>query len=146
MPSDDVKRFHAEFADVFNEFWHGPRFGVQRRGFQPHIDVMRTEDPDELRVMVELAGVDPEDVHVVVHERALVIAGRRRRFHLDCRPSYHLLEIEYGPFERRLGLPVDVDPRHAEATYDRGLLVITLPIASRPPRRGRITIRVSTTA
>jgi HSP20 family molecular chaperone IbpA len=146
VPSDDVKRLHAELEDVFNELWHGPRFGVQRRGFRPHIDVMRTEEPNELRVIVDLAGVDPEDLHVIAHERALVIAGRRRRLHPDCRLSYHLLEIEHGPFERWLRLPVDVDPRRAEATYDRGLLVITLPIVSRPPRPGRISIRVHTAA
>lgn len=137
-----MKRFHAELEDVFNDLWHGPRFGVQRRGFRPKIDVMRTEDPDELRVVVDLAGVEPEDVRIVVHERALVIAGRRRRLHPDCRLRYHLLEIEHGSFERRLGLPVDVDPDQAAATYDRGLLVVTLPVAARPPERGRISIQV----
>src|SRR2546421_5607003 len=89
---DDIKRLHSELEDVFNELWHGPRFGVPRRGFRPHIDVMRTEEPDELRVVVDLAGVDPADVQIVVHERALVIAGQRRRLHPDGRASYHLLE------------------------------------------------------
>ena len=146
MPSDETKRLHAEPEDVFDQLWHGPRFGVRRPGFHPHIDVMRTEEPDELRVIVELAGVDPADVHIVVNERALVIAGRRRRVHPDCRLSYHLLEIEHGPFERRLALPVDVDPGRASATYDRGLLVITLPVVPKPPRAGRISIRVHTIA
>jgi HSP20 family protein len=146
VPSDDVKRLHAELEDVFDELWHGPRFGVQRRGFRPRIDVMRTDEPDELRVIVDVAGVDPRDVHIVVNERALVIAGRRRRLHPDCRLSYHLLEIEHGSFERRLALPVDVDPGLASATYDRGLLVITLPVVPEPPRAGRISIRVHTIA
>jgi HSP20 family protein len=146
VPSDEVKRLHAELEDVFDELWHGPRFGVQRRGFRPSIDVLRTEEPDELRVIVDLAGVEPEDVRIVVHERALVIAGRRRRLHPEGRLSYHLLEIEHGPFERRLALPVDVDPRSASATFDRGLLAVTLPVARRPPRQGRISIRVHTRA
>ena len=51
MARDDIKRLHSELEDVFNELWHGPRFGVPRRGFRPHIDVMRTEEPDELRVV-----------------------------------------------------------------------------------------------
>jgi HSP20 family molecular chaperone IbpA len=146
VPSEEMKRLHSELEDVFAELWHGPRFGIQRRGFRPNIDVLRTEEPDELRVMVDLAGVDPEDVHVVVNERALVIAGRRRHLHPDRRLSYHLLEIERGQFERRLALPVDVDPGRARATYDRGLLVITLPVAAKPPRGGRILIRVQTSA
>lgn len=146
MPRDEIKRLHSELEDVFNELWHGPRFGVQRRGFRPHIDVMRTEDPDELRVIVDLAGVEPEDVHIVVHERALVIAGQRRRLQPDCRLSYHLLEIEHGPFERRIGLPVDVDPEGASAAYDRGLLTVTLAVAAAPPSQGRISITVRASA
>jgi HSP20 family protein len=141
-----MKRLHTEIEDALNEFWHGPRFGVQRRGFSPHIDVMRTEDPDELRVVVDLAGVKPDDVHIVVHERALLLAGHRGRVQPDCRLSYHLLEIPYGAFERRIGLPVDVDPAQARATYDRGLLVVTLPVAAWPAREGRISITVRTSA
>ena len=144
---DDIKRLHGELEDVFNELWHGPRFGVQLRGgFRPRIDVMRTEEPDELRVVVDLSGIEPEDVHVVVNERALVIAGQRKRPQPESRLSYHLLEIEYGPFERRIGLPVDVDPARARATYERGLLTVTLPVASAPPGEGRITITVRTLA
>jgi len=135
---------HSELEDVFNELWHGPRFGVQRRGFRPHIDVMRTEEPDEIHVIVDLAGIEPGDVQIVVNERALVIAGQRRRLQPDCRLSYHLLEIEHGAFERRIGLPVDVDPAGARATYDRGLLTVTLPVAAAPPSQGRITITVRT--
>jgi HSP20 family protein len=143
---DEIDRLHSELEDVFSELWHGPRFGVQRRGFRPHIDVMRAEEPDEIRVIVDLAGVEPGDVQIVVNERALVIAGQRRRLHPDSRLSYHLLEIEHGPFERRIGLPVDVDPEGARATYDRGLLTITLPVAAAPPSQGRITITVRTSA
>jgi len=142
VPSDEVKRFE----DVFDELWHGPRFGVQRRAFAPRIDVMRTEEPDELRVVVELPGIDPGDVSIIVNERALIVSGRRQRLQPDERHSYHLLEIPYGPFERRIGLPVDVDPAKARAMYDRGLLVVTLPVVAAPPAQGRITIQVRTRA
>jgi HSP20 family protein len=140
-----MKRLHSELEDVFAEFWQGPRFAAPQRGFRPRINLMRTEEPDELRVVVELAGVAPDDVHIAVHERALVVAGRRNRVQPKCRLSYHLLEIEHGPFERRIALPLDVDPERARATYDRGLLVVTLPVAAAPPRQGRISITVRTT-
>ena len=146
MPRDDIKRLHSELEDVFAELWQGPRFAVLQRGFRPRINVMRTEEPDELRVVVELAGVEPDDVHIVVQERALIVAGRRNRVNPECRISYHLLEIEHGPFERRIGLPVDVDPERARATYDQGLLVVRLPVVAAPPQPGRISITVRTSA
>jgi HSP20 family protein len=141
---DDVERIHAELEDALHQLWHGPRFAAPRRGFRPHIDVLRTEDPAELHVKVDLAGIDPGDVQIVVNERALLIAGLRRRPQPECRLSYHLLEIEHGPFERRIRLPEDVDPEGATATYERGLLTVVLPIAAAPPSRGRISITVRT--
>jgi HSP20 family protein len=142
-----MQRLQSELEDVLTELWQGPRFGVQRRaGFRPPIDVMRTEEPDELRVVVDLSGVEAEDVQIFVNEQALVIAGRRRRQQPEGRHSYHLLEIDYGPFERRIGLPVDVDPDRARATYDRGTLTVTLPVAPAPPRPGRVVITVRTLA
>ncbi len=143
---DDTERLHSELEEVFSQLWHGPRFGVPRRGFRPHIDLVRTEDPDELRLTVDLAGIEPGDVQIAVHERALVIAGRRNRPQTDSGLSYHLLEIEYGPFERRIGLPVDVDPKRARAVYERGLLTVSLPVSPAPPTQARITITVRTTA
>ena len=143
-PRDNRERVHSELEELFTELWHGPRFAAPRRGFRPRIDVVRTEEPDELRVTVDLAGVDPGDVHIVVHERALLVAGQRRRLHPDCRLSYHLMEIEYGPFERRIGLPEHVDPEGARATYERGLLTVLLPVTTAPPRQERVLIRVRT--
>ena len=61
----------------------------------------------------------------------------------DCRPSYHLLEIEYGPFERRIALPETSIPT-GPATYERGLLTVVLPVVATPPRTERITIRIRT--
>jgi HSP20 family protein len=115
---------------------------VPRRGFRPRIDVVRTEVPDELRVTVDLAGVEPGDVHIVVHERALLITGQRRRPQPECRLSYHLMEIEDGAFERRIGLPEHVDPDGARAVYERGLLTVLLPVTAAPPRRERVSILV----
>ncbi len=143
-PPDDIERLHSELEEAFNELWHGPRFTVPRRGFRPRIDVVRTEEPAELRVTVDLAGVDPADVRIAVHERALLITGQRRRLQPECRLSYHLMEIEYGAFERRIGLPEHVDPDGARATYERGLLTVLLPVAATPPPQGRILIRVRT--
>ncbi len=74
-------------------------------------------------------------------DRALVISGERSR--ADCGGrSYQQMEIEYGPFQRVIQLPEDVDPSSAEATYDKGLLRIVVPIAQPAPRIRPVPIRV----
>jgi HSP20 family protein len=126
------------FADLWQVF---PFSRGMRRGYRPEVDVYRTDDPAELTVTVELAGVDPENVQVVASPNALLIAGERHR----PRDSghYQQMEIDYGPFQRQVTLAEDVDPDGARATYERGLLTVRLPIAPRPAERQSISIVVT---
>jgi HSP20 family protein len=135
----DVDQIHEELEELFADLWQVPGFAGLRRGFRPHVDCYRSEEPQTVTVVVELPGVEPEDVSVEVSERTVLISGDRRRPPLVRRVSYRQMEIEYGPFQRRVALAEDVDPAAAEATYERGLLTVVLPLA-RKPRTGRITI------
>jgi HSP20 family protein len=135
-------RLHEELEQLFDDLWRVPRFAGARRGFRPEIDVFRTEDPRELNVVVDVAGVDLEHVHVVVSDRTLVVTGERPREHPQCPRSYYHLEIQYGPFERRIALPESVDAGAARAEYERGLLTIVLPVAERPVPAAKASIPV----
>jgi HSP20 family protein len=137
----DVDRLHDEIEELFSELWRVPRFVGQRRGFRPAVDSYHTDDPHVLTILVELAGVEPGSVAVVVADRLLVVSGDRTRPHVEGR-VFQQMEIEYGPFQRQVRLPEDVDPARADAEYDRGLLRITLPVAEAPPLRGRVSIPV----
>jgi HSP20 family protein len=134
-------RLSEEIQELFADLWQVPRFGGMRHGFRPNVDCFHTDDPHALTVVVELPGVDPESVRVGVTEHQLTIAGERTRPHADGR-VYQQMEIEYGGFERQIRLEEDVDPRSAHATYDRGILTITLPVARRAPPSRRVAIVV----
>jgi HSP20 family protein len=137
----DVDKLHAEIEELFADLWQVPRFAGLRRGFRPNVDCYHTDEPHELTVVVELAGVDPESVSVDVAERALLLRGERHRPKTDGR-HYQQVEIEYGPFQRQIRLAEDVDPARASARYERGVLTITLPVTEKPAPRGRVTIEV----
>jgi HSP20 family protein len=126
----EIDRLHEEIQDLFADLWQVPRFSGLRHGFRPQIDAYRTEEPGELTIVAELPGVDPDSVQLVVVDRTLVIAGERPRPRIDG-GVWQQMEIEYGPFQRRLALPHDVDPGEASAEYERGLLRITMPVAER---------------
>jgi len=130
-----------EIDELFAELWQVPRFSGLRRGFRPNVDCFHTDDPHALTVVVELPGVDPDTVKLVAAERTLLVQGERVRPKADDR-VYQQVEIEYGPFRREVRLGEDVDPERATARYERGVLTVTLPVAERPPPRGRIAIAV----
>ena len=132
MPRRDIDRLQGEIEELFADLWQVPRFAGVRRGFRPAVDCFETADPRQLVIVVELAGVDPASVEITVEERVLTIAGQRTRSRIPGQ-VYQQAEIEYGAFGRRLPLAHDVDPARASASYEQGLLRITLPIAARPP-------------
>jgi len=119
-----------------------PRFAGTRRGFRPNVDCFYADESNELTVVVEVPGVDPESLSLVVGERVLVTAGERRRPKVDGYVSYQQMEIEYGPFQRQVRLPKNVDPQRAHARYENGIVTVTLPVTDRPGPRGRVSIEV----
>jgi HSP20 family protein len=130
-----------QIEELFAELWQLPGFTARRGGYRPPVDCFPTEDPPAVTVVVDLSGIDPDDVEITVSERTVRIAGVRRRPRHEGRVSYRQMEIEYGPFCRRVSLAEDVDPEQAEAHYDRGQLRIVMPLAQKP-RAGRIMIVV----
>ncbi len=132
---------HAEIEELFAELWQVPRFAGLRRGFRPNVDSYHTLDPHELTVIVEVPGIDPKSLTIAVNERTLLIAGERARDRSGGR-VYQQMEIEYGLFQRQIRLSDDVDPEKARATYEHGIVTISLPVAEKPPPVQRYAILV----
>jgi HSP20 family molecular chaperone IbpA len=139
----DFEHGAEEIEQLFADLWQVfPLSRGLRRVHRPQVDVYRTDDPATLTVLVELPGVDPDEVQVVASTRALVIAGVRPR-PKDC-GHYQQMEVDYGPFQRQVTLAEDVDPEGASATYERGILAIQLPIApkAKPSESVPIPVRL----
>ena len=139
----DIERLQGEIHELFADLWQVPRIAGAQLGFRPSADCFHSAEPPSITVVVDLSGIDPKGLHVVVHERTLVIAGERKRARTG-RVSYHQMEIDYGPFQRQIRLEEDVDVEAAQATYDRGLLTVVLPVAPKPASAGRVPIAVET--
>jgi HSP20 family protein len=135
----DIDRLHDEIQELIDELWQVPRFAGGRRGFRPQVDCIRSEEPPALHVVVELPGVEPSEIQVIAADRVLVVAGVRRP---PLRGRYQQMEIEYGPFQRRIPLDEPVDTSTATARYEHGILTVVLPIAAKPPKVERVTITI----
>jgi HSP20 family protein len=109
------------------ELWEVTRFSGQRRGFQPQCDCYSADDPPALHLVLELPGVDPAAVRIVAVGATLVVSGVRERPH-PAGARYHQVEIEYGPFERRIELAEDVDADATTASYEDGMLRLEVPL------------------
>jgi HSP20 family protein len=136
---DDIERLRSEMEELFADLCQVPRLVAPRRGFRPRVDVYRTDEPAAITVVVELAGIDPDEVELAVTEGVLVVRGKRLRASGGGR-TYQHMEIDYGQFERQIALGDSIDSDGAEATYERGLLSIRLPISERATGPVRVNV------
>jgi HSP20 family protein len=140
-PRRDLDTAAEEIEQLFADLWQVFPFSRGlRRGYRPEVDVYRLDQPASLIVLVELPGVDPAEVQVIASANALLVAGERRRPKESG--HYQQMEIEYGPFQRQVTLAEDVNAEEASATYERGILMIRLPITPKPAPTESISIEV----
>lgn len=103
---------------------------LQPHRWQPAINAFRCESA--VRICVDLAGVDKSLIDLTVEPRRVVVRGSREApepgDHQGRAVQMLALEIDYGPFEREVLLPAEVDADQAQAEQENGLLWIYLPL------------------
>ena len=91
----------------------------------PNTDVYET--PEGLVVKIEIAGIEKEDLEITLNDRLLLVRGHRKDPCRQKRCSFRQMEIDYGPFERRIVIPRSVDGSRVRAQFKNGFLQIELP-------------------
>ena len=102
-----------------------PTVRFSPRTWQPAIDVYETDE--EVVVLVELAGVNQDEIEVLVQSNILIVRGERRDIKQGIKRTYSQMEILWGPFKRDIELPANVDAERVKAFYEAGFLEVILP-------------------
>ena len=105
----------------------------------PRMDI--SEDDQAFKVTAEMPGARPEDVEVTVDEDVLTIRAERTQERETNRRNYHLVERSVGVFQRSLRLPAPVDPGKVQASFDNGVLTVTIPKDGSQARSRRVQVR-----
>ena len=130
-----TRSLFPEFADLLAAF---PSFA----GMRPVLDsrLLRLEDElkdDRYLVRAEIPGIDPgKDVDVTVQDGLLTIKAERT----ESKERNGRSEFSYGSFERTLTLPAGADEDDITASYDKGILTVSIGIGRSEPQAKRITI------
>lgn len=108
-------------------FWSGfGRTGQLFTGWSPALDLY--ESGDHLIAVVELPGMLKEDIEISLHDGTLTVSGERKRESTNGEKAQRT-ERYVGAFRRSIALPTHVDPSKVNATYEDGILRVTLPKA-----------------
>ena len=106
---------------------------------QPPIDMFQS--PSEVVVKATLPGVKPDDVEITITGDTLTIKGETKATEEVKREDYLYHEHRYGAFSRSVTLPSALQSEKAEATFENGILTLTIPRAEEMKPK---TIKVKT--
>jgi HSP20 family molecular chaperone IbpA len=112
-------------------------------GLRPVFDtnVMRLED--EMKdgryvVRAEMPGIDPaKDVEITVRDGQLTIKAERS----EKKEFNGRSEFSYGSFTRTVSLPAGADEDNILATYDKGILTVSVAVSEAKPAERRVQVR-----
>lgn len=101
--------------------------------WEPEVTVRKKDG--RLVYAVDVDGAGPEDLDVSISEDAITIRGERRLERRIERSGHEWREISRSSFSRSLGLPRSVDWEKAEATFEDGVLQVSMAIVEEEPKR-----------
>lgn len=139
---------YSEIEKTFDNFFRRPfalrPFWDDRNAesatWRPSVNVY--EDKEKLSIEAQLPGIDLKDVNLTVTDHTLKIEGERKVEHDDNKDGYHFREAQYGTFSRTFTLPSYVDAEKVKASYDRGVLTVSVPKQEKAkPRQIEIEVK-----
>lgn len=118
----------------------GTRESAWGSNFLPAIDIHETDT--EIVVSAELPGMKPENVDINLTGNVLTIKGEKKEESDEKGKNWHRVERSYGQFARSFQLPESVDPERSKASYDNGVLKVSIAKSEAArPRSIKVDVR-----
>ena len=107
---------------LFDDIWSGSQMAVA-----PSFKVDISEDENAYHLDAELPGTAKEQIALNIEDDVLTIKAERTHKEEEKKKNYHRVERTYGSFSRSFNIGEIIDQEHIGATYDNGVLHVTLP-------------------
>ncbi len=107
--------------------------------FSPRIDLSETEK--EYTVVVDLPGLDENDIDLSYSRNILSICGAKQQEKEEKGRQYHRIERYSGQFQRDIPLQEEIDEENIEALFKNGVLTIHLPKMEDSTQKKKISIK-----
>jgi HSP20 family protein len=141
VPLADFGRIQGQLNRLRRGYWDNG-YGLEREAEAWAIPLDVVEREGEIEIHASVPSVDPKDVQVSTEDGVLTIRAETKEEHDEENDKYLLRERRSGSFFRSLRLPDTVDAQKAQASYDKGVLTVTLPKAEdKKPRQLTVEIK-----
>jgi HSP20 family protein len=142
-PFTFVRRFSEEMDRLFEDFGLGrgvltpmlDKAQLPRGLWSPQVEMFERDSQIVLRA--DLPGLTKDDVKVELANDGITIEGERKNEHEEEGEGFYRSERSYGKFYRRIPVPEGVNLENAQATFNNGVLEITMPATKPEARKAR---------
>jgi len=129
-PFTEMRREMDRLFERFSGEWPGRGWLPMSLGEglkTPKVDVAETEQG--LEISAELPGIDQKDIELDLADGILTLKAEHKeeKESKDEKKHYHLVERSHGSFMRHLAIPFEPDADKVEASFDKGVLKVTVP-------------------
>ncbi len=129
-----------ELESQLERVLYGPRGRSPQGAWAPAVDIHETADAFVLQA--DLPGLKREEIEVQVVENKISVRGNRKREERSEEKGFRRYERAEGHFERSFRIKDGIDPTKVEASFEDGVLTVTLPKPEEAkPRSVEVKIR-----
>jgi len=155
-PFQMMRRFTKDMERLFEDFggfsfpnFFRTDFAPFRMEFDkvewvPQIEVLHNNE--QFMVRADLPGLTKDDVKVELTDDLLTISGARKEENEEKREGFYRSERSYGSFYRQIPLPEGAKTEKAAATFQNGVLEVTIPAPKVEPSTRKLEIKEPTEA
>jgi HSP20 family protein len=133
-----LRQMTTELDRMFDDPWTFRWPAVQLEDaavWAPKVDVF--EKDNRMVTRIDLPGVKKDDLTVEVGDGQLKMFGERKNETEEKDKSFYRCEREYGSFYRAVPLPAGVKPEDVKATFENGVLEVSVPIPAAAKANGQ---------
>jgi HSP20 family protein len=125
QPARELERFRHQVDDLLEHsgFDHHRLRNWESSLLRPALESL--VNGDQLTIRIDLPGIEPESIDVMVIGGFLTVKGSREEGQESKHAQYYRRETRYGVFERTIQLPEGVKAEDLKATHKNGVLELT---------------------
>lgn len=128
-PSRELLRIEKDFGNLFKNLFGKFNLNtdddLMEANWAPLSDVAETDN--EYKIMLDIPGVEKNDIKVSVKNGMLCVSGERKNEKEYKNSNYYKIEKAYGKYYRSFSLPENIDEKKIEAEFKNGTLTLHLP-------------------
>jgi HSP20 family protein len=127
QPFREIETMQQQMNQIFDRMMttDGDRPGNNSTSFIPAAEIHETDN--EVKLQMEVPGIDAKDLDIKVSEDAVAITGERKSQINNEDKGMRRSEFRYGRFQRVIPLPTPIQNDKVQADFQNGVLCLTMP-------------------